>query len=68
MPEPDRVPELVDQREIEIVAVCKSVAERLGVALGVGDVVVDIERDEGAGPGNALDVAADDRGRGVGKD
>ena len=67
MPEPDRVPELMDQREIEIVAVCESVAERLGVALGVGDFVVDIERDEGAGPGNALDVAADDRGHAVGK-
>ena len=36
MPEPDRVPELMDQGEIEIVAVCESLAERLGIALGVG--------------------------------
>ena len=66
MPQPDRVPELMDQGVIEIVAVCESRAERSGIALGVG-LALDIERDEGARPGNALDVAADDRGRGVGK-
>jgi hypothetical protein len=67
MPEPDRVPELMDQGVIEIVAVCESVLERSGIALGVVDFVVDIERDEDAGPGNALDVATDDRGRAVGR-
>ena len=50
MPEPDRVPELMDQGVIEIVAVCESRAERSGIALGVG-LALDIERDEGARPG-----------------
>ena len=36
MPQPDRVPELMDQSVIEIVAVCESRAERSGIALGVG--------------------------------
>ena len=68
MPEPDRVPELMDQGEIEIVAVCESVAERLGIALGVGDVVVDIERDEGAGPGNVSTLLPITEGTPSGKD
>ena len=51
MPEPEQMPELVDQGEIEIVAVCASRRRAGGYALGVGDFVVDIERDEDAGPG-----------------